>query len=147
MIAALRHVDKAARHARIPDDRLVPAGATLVAVAMAGLDARGGDRRKAKCAPRGLRGRIVHHFRRRLLALLVRRLQRRARWLYRYRYSTGTVLVVATNVVFIDFLPGYDRKAMLRGTCDSPRARGRHLLSSLVQTKLKPYFCGTVRYL
>ncbi len=52
---------------------------TFVAVAMAGLDARGGDRRKAKCAPRGLRGRIVHHFRRRLLALLVRRLQRRAR--------------------------------------------------------------------
>ena len=114
--AALRHVDKAARHAIFPDDRLVPAGATLVAVAMAGPDARGGKRRKAKFAPRGYRGRIVYHFRRRSLALLVLRLQARHHErlhhvyecrIYRLIYSydkvtrgtgnTGTVLVSSST--------------------------------------------------
>ena len=78
---------------------------TLVAVAMAGLDARGGDRRKAKCAPRGLRGRIVHHFRRRLLALLVRRFQRRAR---HHERNTRRRNTTCTNTVFIDVLQCYD---------------------------------------
>ena len=76
MLAARGHVDVAACHARVADDALACADAAPVAVAVAALDVRGGDRHQADCAPGGLGGRIVYHIRRCRLALLVRRLER-----------------------------------------------------------------------